>query len=101
MCGAKLELNIAKFAAAPCDAADFMLSYCKVRQGQEEVCSMIVQRNEYVEELKSGMHNGLVKVLTGIRRCGKSYLLSVLFKNYLLDRGVPIDHIIEVPLSRR
>ena len=61
---------------------------------------MIVQRNEYVEELKSSMHNGLVKVLTGIRRCGKSYLLSVLFKNYLLDSGVPIDHIIEVPLDR-
>ena len=61
---------------------------------------MIVQRNEYVEELKSSMHNGLVKVLTGIRRCGKSYLLSVLFKNYLLDSGVPIDHIVEVPLDR-
>ena len=61
---------------------------------------MIVQRNEYVEELKSSMHNGLVKVLTGIRRCGKSYLLSVLFKNYLLDSGVPVDHIVEVPLDR-
>ena len=61
---------------------------------------MIVQRNEYLEELKSSMHNGLVKVLTGIRRCGKSYLLSVLFKNYLLDSGVPVDHIVEVPLDR-
>ena len=46
------------------------------------------------------MHNGLVKILTGIRRCGKSYLLSVLFKNYLLEQGIASDHIIEVPLDR-
>ena len=61
---------------------------------------MIVPRNDYINELKSGMHNGLVKILTGIRRCGKSYLLSVLFKNYLLEQGTAPNHIIEVPLDR-
>ena len=61
---------------------------------------MIVPRNDYIHELKAGMHNGLVKILTGIRRCGKSYLLSVLFKNYLLEQGIAPDHIIEVPLDR-
>ena len=57
-------------------------------------------RKHYVDELILRQHNGLVKILTGIRRCGKSYLLSVLFKEYLLQQGVPEDHIIEVPLDR-
>ena len=61
---------------------------------------MIVARDDYLNELKSEMHNGLVKILTGIRRCGKSFILSVLFKNYLLESGVTPDHIIEVPLDR-
>lgn len=41
-------------------------------------------------------HNGLIKVVTGIRRCGKSYLLFSIFKNYLLKNGTDEDHIIEV-----
>lgn len=57
-------------------------------------------RKHYVDELIRRQHNGLVKILTGIRRCGKSYLLSVLFKDYLLQQGVPEDHIIEIPLDR-
>lgn len=57
-------------------------------------------RNRYVEALAKRRHNGLVKILTGIRRCGKSYLLSVLYKDYLLQQGVTPDHIIEVPLDR-
>ena len=57
-------------------------------------------RKHYVDELIRRQHNGLVKILTGIRRCGKSYLLSVLFKDYLLQQGIPEDHIIEVPLDR-
>lgn len=61
---------------------------------------MKAMRETYVDELKSSMHNGLVKILTGIRRCGKSYLLSVLFKEYLEGMGVSSDHIIEVPLDR-
>ena len=46
-------------------------------------------------------HNGFIKVITGIRRCGKSYLLNVLFYHYLLDNGVADDHIISVDLEDR
>ena len=61
---------------------------------------MKIQRPIYLEALKRLMHNGLVKVITGIRRCGKSYLLSVIFGDYLRQSGVDMDHIIEVPLDR-
>ena len=61
---------------------------------------MKVQRQAYLEVLQHRMHNGLVKIITGIRRSGKSYLLSVLFKEYLLGAGVMEDHIIEVPLDK-
>ena len=61
---------------------------------------MKVQRKEYLEALQHRMHNGLVKIITGIRRSGKSYLLSVLFKEYLLGEGVDESHIIEVPLDK-
>ena len=61
---------------------------------------MRVQRKQYLEELQHRMHNGLVKIITGIRRSGKSYLLSVLFKEYLLGEGVDESHIIEVPLDK-
>ena len=61
---------------------------------------MRVQRKQYLEELQHRMHNGLVKIITGIRRSGKSYLLSVLFKEYLLGEGVDKSHIIEVPLDK-
>lgn len=61
---------------------------------------MKANRNEYVDALMARRHNGLVKVLTGIRRCGKSYLLSVLFKERLVAEGVPEDHIIEIPLDK-
>lgn len=61
---------------------------------------MKVQRREYLDALRHRMHNGLVKIITGIRRSGKSYLLSVLFKEYLLGEGVAEDHIIEVSLDK-
>ena len=73
---------------------------CNVFNRQGEVCSLQALRKHYVDELIRRQHNGLVKILTGIRRCGKSYLLSVLFKDYLLQQGVPEDHIIEIPLDR-
>ena len=60
---------------------------------------MKVKRDTYLDALRHKMHNGLVKIVTGIRRCGKSYLLSVLFKEYLISQGVAEDHIIEVPLD--
>ena len=47
------------------------------------------------------MHNGMIKVVTGIRRCGKSYLLFNIFKNYLLDHGVAASHIITIELDQR
>lgn len=55
-----------------------------------------IKRDYYLEQLISRMDNGLIKVVTGIRRCGKSYLLRTLFKKYLLEQGVPEDHIIEM-----
>ena len=61
---------------------------------------MKVARETYLAELKARMHNGLVKILTGIRRSGKSYLLSVLFRDYLREIGVDDRHVIEVPLDR-
>ncbi len=61
---------------------------------------MKVKRETYLAELKARMHNGLVKILTGIRRSGKSYLLSVLFRDYLREIGVDDGHVIEVPLDR-
>ena len=46
---------------------------------------MVIQRNMYLNKLISKKHNGLIKVVTGVRRCGKSYLLFHLFKEYLLS----------------
>ena len=62
---------------------------------------MEIKRDKYLQDLINRMHNGMIKVVTGIRRCGKSYLLFKLFKNYLLEQGVPADHIITVELDLR
>ncbi len=59
----------------------------------------MINRDEYLEKLISRKWNGMIKVITGIRRCGKSFLLFNLFKNYLLESGVGQDHIIEVSLD--
>src|SRR5699024_11125549 len=53
-------------------------------------------RDYYLEQLIKRQHNGLIKVITGIRRCGKSYLLRTLFKKHLLENGVDEGHIIEM-----
>ncbi len=55
-----------------------------------------IKRDAYLEQLISRKENGLIKIITGIRRCGKSYLLRTIFKNYLLESGVREDHIIEM-----
>ena len=55
---------------------------------------MEIPREHYLQELHDRMHNGMVKIITGIRRSGKSYLLFHLFQNELLQQGVPKDHII-------
>lgn len=59
----------------------------------------LIQRNRYLQKLIDRKENGLVKVITGIRRCGKSYLLFKLFYNYLIESGVREDHIITVALD--
>ena len=59
-----------------------------------------IKRDVYLDKLISRKENGLIKVITGIRRCGKSYLLDPLFKNYLLNNGIKEDHIIKLELDR-
>ncbi len=61
---------------------------------------MEIQRDIYLNRLIHRMHNGMIKVVTGIRRCGKSYLLFKIFHQYLLDSGVPEENIITMELDR-
>ena len=60
---------------------------------------MEIKRDSYLEQLKIRKDNGMVKIITGIRRCGKSFLLFVLFKKYLLESGIDNAHIIEIALD--
>ena len=62
---------------------------------------MEIKREKYLKALINRMHNGMIKVITGIRRCGKSYLLFKIFKNYLTEIHIPDDHIIEIALDER
>lgn len=61
---------------------------------------MEIRRDIYLKKLINRMHNGMIKVVTGIRRSGKSYLLFTIFKDYLLSEGVDEDHIISIELER-
>ncbi|MDO4161272.1 MAG: ATP-binding protein, partial [Prevotellaceae bacterium] len=58
-----------------------------------------IERNKYLEELVSLRNNGMIKVITGMRRCGKSYLLFEIFVSYLQANGIASDHIIKVDLE--
>lgn len=60
---------------------------------------MEISRDRYLNQIISYMWDGQVKVITGIRRCGKSYLLFELFRKHLLSQGVPADHIITIALD--
>ncbi len=60
---------------------------------------MEIKRSYYLNKLISKRNNKLIKIVTGIRRCGKSYLLDPIFKNYLLDNGVSENHIIKLELD--
>ncbi len=62
---------------------------------------MEIKRDYYLNKLISKQDNGLIKIVTGIRRCGKSYLLDPMFKNYLLKSGIDNDHIIKLDLDIR
>ena len=70
------------------------VQYTKLRSA-----AMEIKRDSYLEQLKIRKDNGMIKIITGIRRCGKSFLLFVLFKKYLLESGVDNDHIIEIALD--
>ncbi|WP_301093135.1 ATP-binding protein [Bacteroides acidifaciens] len=62
---------------------------------------MVIPRDRYLEQLVSRKHNGLIKIITGMRRCGKSFLLFKLFKEHLIAEGVPESHIIRIELDDR
>lgn len=60
-----------------------------------------IDRNLYVDQLESAIGNGMIKIITGIRRCGKSYLLFNLFRRRLEQKGVDTEHIITIDLEDR
>lgn len=60
---------------------------------------MYISRDSYLDQLKSSVGNGMIKIITGPRRCGKSFLLFHIFKDYLLSTEVKDDHIIELSLD--
>ncbi len=62
---------------------------------------MEIKRDYYLKQLIDGQHNGLIKIITGLRRSGKSYLLFNIFPSYLKDNGVNEDHIIKIDLEDR
>ena len=60
---------------------------------------MEIKRDKYLNELKNRKNNGLIKVITGLRRSGKSYLLFNIYRDYLIETGVKEENIIEIPLD--
>ena len=65
------------------------------------MCAMTIQRNFYLDRLVRAKGDGFVKIVTGIRRCGKSFLLFRLFKSHLLKEGVPRENIVEIQLDKK
>lgn len=62
---------------------------------------MIIERNSYLKKLIAKRHNGKIKIVTGIRRCGKSFLLSVIYANWLRNQGIDDSHIFNISLEDR
>ena len=62
---------------------------------------MEIKRDFYLQELLQSRHNGMIKVITGLRRCGKSYLLFNLFADALIKEGIADNHIIKINLEDR
>ena len=62
---------------------------------------MEIKRDNYLKKLIDRMHNGMIKVITGIRRSGKSYLVFRIFRNYLMETGVDEPHIIAIELDQK
>jgi len=75
--------------------------HCKIacKCTEMESGTMVIQRDQYLQQLIARKDNGMIKVITGIRRCGKSFLLFTIFKKHLLESGVATDHIIEIALD--
>ena len=79
-----------------------MVARCdRFEHGKTYLNVMIIERASYVNKLLAKQWNGKVKIITGIRRCGKSFLLSTLYKNRLLEDGVNEDQFIEIALDRK
>ena len=73
---------------------------CKMGyQYQKKYSNIILERKKYLDELIAGRGNGLVKIITGVRRSGKSFLLFDIWHNWLLEHGVTDNHIIEIQLD--
>ena len=62
---------------------------------------MEIKRDIHLRKLIGSKHNGMIKVVTGMRRCGKSYLLFNIFCQHLKEEGIEDDHIIKVDLENR
>lgn len=62
---------------------------------------MVIKRDSYLKKLISVQHNGMIKIITGIRRCGKSFLLSTIYASWLKEHGVDDEHIIHINLEDR
>ena len=62
---------------------------------------MEIKRDYYLNELIDRIDNQLIKIITGIRRCGKSYLLNTIFKNYLIEHGIDEEHIIQLSFDEK
>lgn len=62
---------------------------------------MIIARDTYLNKLIARRHNGMIKIVTGLRRCGKSFLLSTIYSNWLKEQGVDDSHIIDINLEDR
>lgn len=63
--------------------------------------TVIFDRRSYLQELISADGNGMIKIITGIRRCGKSFLLFNIFKHYLQEQGIADNHIIQLNMEDR
>lgn len=63
--------------------------------------TMIIERPVYLQKLISSRHNGMIKIVTGVRRCGKSFLLSKIYSSWLKEQGVDGSHIITINLEDR
>jgi predicted AAA+ superfamily ATPase len=68
---------------------------------QKYIYNMLFERRYYLNQLQNADGNGMIKIITGIRRCGKSFLLFNLFRKSLIERGIHEDHIIQVNLEDR